>query len=203
MTYHDPRTPNPSDQPSFHWPPMPASPPLPEPPAPKKKHTARNVAFAAIGLFILIATIIGIALGAQSGTPRTSTATGYSGEDQQRQLDETPAAEPTTEPPTTGRALTAADMTLTLKTTEKQCFGSAGCNLTVEVRAKRKPGVPEPNPDETWQVTYQITGDEAGPIIGSFEITDGKYDINEENLSTRSSKTKVTIKVTDVEKVGI
>jgi hypothetical protein len=173
------------------------------PPASAKKRRLWPILFAAIGLFILIATIIGIALGAQSGTPRTSTPTGSNAEDQQRQLDETPAAEPTTEPPTTGRAITAADMTLTLKTTEKQCFGSAGCNLTVEVRAKRKPGVPEPNPDETWQVTYQITGDEAGPIIGSFEITDGKYDINEENLSTRSSKTKVTVKVISVEKEGI
>jgi hypothetical protein len=105
-------------------------------------------------------------------------------------------------PTTAGPALTKSDVKLSLKTTDKQCFGSVGCNVTVQVEAAHADGVGSFKSAETWLVTYEISGDESGPIVGSFEITDGKYDVNEESLSTKSSKTKVSVKVVDVEKVG-
>jgi hypothetical protein len=50
-------------------------------------------------------------------------------------------------------------------------------------------------------VTYQISGDESGPIIGTFNIHgNGKYDVNEEFLSTPSENTPVRVKVLDVER---
>jgi len=98
--------------------------------------------------------------------------------------------------------LTKQDVELSLKTTEKQCFGSAGCNVTVQVRASMDQEVVDSlSPDGTWDVTYQITGDESGPIIGTFSIYgNGKYDVNEELLSTRSTNTPIRIRVTDVER---
>ncbi|MFF5081632.1 hypothetical protein ACFY36_31675 [Actinoplanes sp. NPDC000266] len=59
-----------------------------------------------------------------------------------------------------GPELSAADVKLTPKVAEKQCFGSAGCNVTVKV-----------------QMSY------AGPTL-------------------KSSRTKITAKVTGVERVG-
>jgi hypothetical protein len=51
------------------------------------------------------------------------------------------------------------------------------------------------DPSGQWNITYQITGDESGPIIGTFNIYgDGQYDVNEEFLPTRSSNTPITIK---------
>lgn len=94
-----------------------------------------------------------------------------------------------------------SDFKLTPKITDKQCFGSAGCNVDLEVKVAY--GGPPLSADDTWRITYQITGDESGPIIGSTDITGENYDLNEESLSTKNSKTKITIKVTDVEKRGL
>jgi hypothetical protein len=56
-------------------------------------------------------------------------------------------------------------------------------------------------PDGTWDDTYQINGDESGPIIGTFSVYgNGKYDVNEEFLSMPSANTPVNIKVTSVER---
>jgi hypothetical protein len=98
--------------------------------------------------------------------------------------------------------LTKQDIELTLKTKEKQCFGSAGCNVTVQVRASLDGAVLDALPsDGTWDVTYQISGDESGPIIGTFSVYgNGKYDVNEEFLSTPSANTPVDVKVVSVER---
>jgi hypothetical protein len=63
-------------------------------------------------------------------------------------------------------------------------------------------GGPALSEDDTWEVTYQVSGDEDGPIIGTFEVTGTSYEVQEESLSTRSRNTKVGVEVTDVEKVG-
>lgn len=102
--------------------------------------------------------------------------------------------------PAAGPILTTDNIELSLKTTEKQCFGSAGCIVKVKVEAGWDSTL---SPDETWEVTYEITGDESGPIVGSFDVTGQQYDVNTENLSTKSKSTKIRIKVTSVDKLGI
>jgi hypothetical protein len=202
MTYEN-RTPDASGQPQppSHWPPMPQT-EQPPPASGKKKRRLWPILFAAVGLFVLIATIIGITLGAQSGTPRTSTPTGYSAEDQQRQLDETPAAEPTTEPAAPAATPRVKDIALRAKITEKKCYGSGvGCNVGFNIAAEYVG--PALNPDDTWLVTYEVTGIEDGPLIGSLEMTGDQYTSNPEYVGTKSSKSKIIIKVTSVEKVGI
>ncbi|GID32660.1 hypothetical protein [Paractinoplanes brasiliensis] len=104
----------------------------------------------------------------------------------------------TTAPP--GPDLSPSDIRLTPKVAEKNCFGSAGCNVTVKVQmAYQGPALSE---DETFEVTYELLGDENGPIIGTFEVSGPSYTEDEQSLSTKSSKTKISAKVTDVERVG-
>jgi hypothetical protein len=94
-----------------------------------------------------------------------------------------------------------SDFALTTKITDKQCFGSAGCNISLEV--KMAYGGQDLSAGDTWLITYEITGDESGPIVGSIEVKGDTYEVNRESLSTKNSKTKIDIKVTDVEKRGL
>lgn len=111
-----------------------------------------------------------------------------------------PVDSPTTPAPAAKVGLTKNDVKLTLKTESKHCFGSAGCNLTLRVNATvdfSKVG------DSTWDITYSIKGDESGPTIGTITLNpDKSYIPGEEAISTASSGTKVTVTVTEVEKVG-
>lgn len=90
-----------------------------------------------------------------------------------------------------------SDITLTPKITRKKCFGSAGCNVTFRLELEYSgPGL---DPATTWLVSYEIRGVEDGPEIGSLELTGTQFTSQEEDVSTPSSKSKVTIKVTSVE----
>ena len=90
------------------------------------------------------------------------------------------------------------DFKLTPKITGRQCFGSAGCNIKFKVKmVYTGPGLPE---DDTWAVTYEVSGVEDGPAINTFEITGDEYTYDDgEQGSTPSSSTKLKVKVTDVE----
>jgi hypothetical protein len=125
----------------------------------------------------------------ESNTP---TPTGLTDPDPQSGA---PSPEPTFQDPT------LSDIELSLKTTEKQCFGSAGCNVGVRIQVSMSDSAQASlDPSGQWDVTYQITGDESGPIIGTFSIYgDGQYDVSEEFLSTRSSNTPITIKATSID----
>jgi hypothetical protein len=109
--------------------------------------------------------------------------------------------EPTEPPEPTYERLTADDLEVTLRTTESSCYGSAGGLVTVRLRVGIDGGVASTlDPDVTWDVTYKITGDENGPIIGTFSIyPDGQYDVNEEFIATPTCATKPSITVQRVE----
>lgn len=202
MTHPD-QQPN-ANQPGPDSPPQ--SPPLVPPPA-KKSRLGLALGAAAL-LVAVIGGTVAVTLAAQNDDAASKAPAGETAWDrEQRQniADETlpDATEPASESTPAGHVVTAADMTLKTKITSKKCFGSAGCNLTVQVIAERKAGVPEPDPGDTWLVTYEITGVDDAPVIGSFEITDGAYTVNEEALGTKTKDSKVKIKITAVDKVGI
>jgi hypothetical protein len=159
------------------------------------------IAGGGFGAVLLIAvTIASTLVIARSGGPHPAASpTAAIAIDPEQQAT---AAEPvpTETTPAPGPSLAATDLTLTPKVTEKQCFGSAGCNVTVKITVGY--GGPTLSEDDTWEVTYQLTGDESGPIVGSFELSGAKYDQDEISLSTKSSKTKITAKATDVEVSG-
>jgi hypothetical protein len=160
----------------------------PLPPRPDSAVKKRSVTLAVAGAGIAVALVAGIGIG-YAAAPKTST-------------NEDSAQETSSPSPSPAGNLTKSDIELSLKTTQRQCFGSAGCNVTVEVRASVDQLVLDALPaDGTWDVTYQISGDESGPIIGTFSLYgNGKYDVNEEFLSTPSENTPVRVKALDVER---
>lgn len=108
---------------------------------------------------------------------------------------------PAASAPPVGALLHAQDVHLSLKTVGRQCFGTAGCNVSVEVVVgwEAPYGV---TPADSWRVIYQIGGDESGPIVGSVSVMgDGTYEVNVETMHTRGSAVKPTIAVVEVEKI--
>ncbi|MFD8676769.1 hypothetical protein ACFV1A_27280 [Streptomyces seoulensis] len=93
---------------------------------------------------------------------------------------------------------TSKDFELTLKTTEKQCFGSAGCNITVEPHLSYL-SVTSLDPEKTLSITYEVRGDESGPVIETMELTDqDQLTYDPVSITTPGRLTKVTAKITDV-----
>jgi hypothetical protein len=147
----------------------------------------------------IVGLIIGVAIGQSTGDTTTpSTVAQESASPTGMSLA---PPEPTEPPEPVYDTLTAKDLELTLKTIESSCYGSAGGLQTVRIRVGIDGTVADNlDPDVTWDVTYKLTGDENGPIVGTFSIyPDGQYDVNEENLATPTCATKPTIRITDVE----
>ena len=86
---------------------------------------------------------------------------------------------------------------LKVKVTEKQCFGSAGCNITYRIEPSYG-GLPLSESDE-WLITYTVSGGTDGPQINSFTLrgTQIEYDADE-FIQVKSTKTVLTAAVTAV-----
>ena len=104
----------------------------------------------------------------------------------------TPAEDPTPAAPT------AADFAIMLKVKEQQCFGSAGCNVTVEPKLTILGEVPE---EGTAEMTFKVSRDESGPVIETIEadLASGTYRSSDILMSTTSSGVVPKAKITDVE----
>jgi hypothetical protein len=92
--------------------------------------------------------------------------------------------------------LTTKTIKLTVKTTEKACFGSAGCNVQYEIRAAIATGT---TPGDC-EVTYEVRGLD-DPQIGTLRVMpNGRYtqDSYQSGQTPRSSS-KLTAVVTDIE----
>ncbi|MBY8870499.1 hypothetical protein K7640_01425 [Micromonospora sp. PLK6-60] len=117
---------------------------------------------------------------------------------------------PTTAPPTTAAETTTApaptvalfdeptkkDFKLAVKVLRKQCFGSAGCNITYRIDVTYTgSGL---DPAKTYEVTYEVRGGE-DPAVNTFEVTGETASVQQEETgSTRRSGDKLTAVVTDV-----
>jgi hypothetical protein len=89
-----------------------------------------------------------------------------------------------------------ADFRIEVIVLEKECFGSAGCNVTFRI----DPKYTGTRDVEDVEVTYEVLGGEDGPKINTFTIDSAgmaSFD-EEEHLSTPSSNTEITAKVTSV-----
>ncbi|MEU4383442.1 hypothetical protein [Micromonospora echinofusca] len=115
---------------------------------------------------------------------------------------------PTTAAPTTAPATTAPpaptygtptknDFKLKVKVLRKQCFGSAGCNITYRIDVTYIGDV-SLDPSKTYEVTYQVKGAE-DPVINTFEVSGDSASVQQEEMaSTKRSGDKLTAVVTDV-----
>ncbi|MFF6866680.1 hypothetical protein [Streptomyces ardesiacus] len=131
------------------------------------------------------------ATASENSTPTTDPAT-------------TVADEPEPDPEPVFTAPTADDFTISLRTTSRQCFGSAGCNITVEPQLSYTGFSDDLDPDAVYQITYEITGDTSGPIVKTAELSEQTtLNYTPTSLSTASSSTKLSVKITDITETGI
>lgn len=183
MTHHHP------------FPPQPAQPPLQVPP-PRRR--AWPYVLGGLGVIVLIALCIGLVQGTTNGVSSTGRPA---------QIVGTAAATATTATSGAGAVSAAGGpaanfgaqhVKLTVKTTSKECFGSAGCHVEWSIRLATKTGASIP---DRCEITYEVTGPADGPQIGTLVLTaDGQYTQDEYAFAqTPRSSTKLAAKVTDME----
>jgi hypothetical protein len=154
---------------------------------------------------VIITALVALAVGGIAGGVSSgdgTTATSLAPTVAKAEPSTEPTEEPTPEP--TEYTPKESDWVLKVKIKDKQCFGSAGCNVTARITPYYNgAGSFETElPDEgVIELTYKVTGDESGPITGTLEIdcADQTNEIGEESMSTRRSGTVVRATVTDVE----
>ena len=100
-----------------------------------------------------------------------------------------------------GHALAPRNLKLGLKVRSKECFGSAGCNLEVQIDPQYIGS--QDLSSGAWDITYEIRGGEDGPLVETMTLEDGTFSFPESQvLSTPSSSTQLTAVVTSVDSNG-
>lgn len=123
--------------------------------------------------------------GARSASPGTSTSVSVS-----------PSVSASASYP-----VTAKDIKLTVKVLERQCFGSAGCN--VQFRINTLTYTVDLDPEATYEVTYSYKGLE-DPVENRLTLdgSTGRYEFEETEFGqTANRSAKITAVVTGVEKM--
>ncbi len=93
---------------------------------------------------------------------------------------------------------TKDDFDLTLKITGKECFGSAGCNVETKVSVTYVGIEDVEDLPSNIDITFDIRGGEE-PYTATIEMEDGKYSPDTALIQTKSSKSKLTATITDVD----
>ena len=184
-----PALPEPSPQPA---------PPLGPPMPPVKKKSKLPWTIGAVALVVLLCF---------GGCAAVLAAAGDAADEDKKVAQSaapTPRSSAAAAPATTAAAPSyptpkPSDFKLKVKMLDKQCFGSAGCNVQFRVSDLTYSGSGL-DPDATYELSYKFKGLE-DPMIGTFELEgDGSYRIAEREFgSTRRSSDKVTAVVTEVE----
>lgn len=157
----------------------------------KKRHTLRTI-FIVIGSFAAVLLVGGLIAAAAGGAAKVPATPGgsFSPATQQVDVPSAPAPTPAAVMPTAG------DFGITMKTTSKDCFGSAGCLVTVQ------PAIAyHGSPDITTlscEITYSVTGGKDGDSVATLHATGTAFPQIDTMIQTPSSKTKVSATITDV-----
>lgn len=175
-------------------------------PVPPPKKQSRHP----IGLYIGIAVIVALCgiggvitaavIGAADDKPKGAPVAGVP----DRGAVPTPNVKPAPATPTTPArsTLSKSDVELTVKITEKNCFGSAGCNVQWDLKAAVEGGKANRlvAAGDTCSVTYRMRG-LTDTQTGTLTINDdGTYNSDSWNFGqTKKSSAKVTAEVTEVE----
>ena len=176
-------------------PPAPPAPPLPEatPPTPKAPWYKRKLIVAGIvvGVIVIIAGIAG-GTSQKTGTPTASS--NQNAGDVNAAPAYTPPPEPSYDVPS------ASDFQMGLKILEKQCFGSAGCNITYRITVGYPGAALNLDPAEEYELTYEVRGGEDGPVVNTLTLQGDSFVTDEQEIvSTSSSKSKLTVHILSVE----
>ena len=167
--------------------------PEPEPATPTKTTRWPWIAGIVAALFIGIGIGIGAAAGGGGDDGAQTTTPDDVVEDAETAA---PAYTPPPEPaePTYPDPV-VADYTITLYETEKQCFGSAGCNVTFTVDLAY--AGPVLDPAKTYELRYEVDGAE-DPLLSTLEITGDEYTSTESSVSTASESDELTVTALDI-----
>lgn len=176
-------------------------PPMPPQASPRRTHRGSVIAAA-------VALVVGIGIGYGIG----NSSSGNTGTHQAAQSHAPTISATTPNFPATYSApapvqhakpirVRAADFVIKLRIKSKQCFGSAGCNLTFQIDPKYN-GLADLSKG-SWDVTYVVRGGEDGPQINTFTIRNGRASFDSvEDISTSWSGAKLTAKATSVQTNG-
>ncbi|WP_330267352.1 hypothetical protein [Streptomyces griseorubiginosus] len=179
-------------------------PPSPiEAPAPSNKRRANAVIIGSAAAVIAAIVTTGlVVVGATTGStpnddkPSTTAAPSSAGEDLAAPFAE---ADPEPDPEPTYAQVDADSFSIDLRTTERQCFGSAGCNVTVEPDLTYLGSSGDLDPDAVYEITYEIHGDESGPVIQTAELTNQtSLSYRPSLISTASASTELSVEITDI-----
>lgn len=95
--------------------------------------------------------------------------------------------------------LLSTDVKLTVKVLDKECFGTAGCNLEYKVLATWPPS--KVARGDSYAITYEVSGPEDGKQIGTLIVNDDEtFKTEEDFASTKNSSVKLKAAVTDISK---
>jgi hypothetical protein len=175
------------------------------PPPPRKRHRARNWAIAVAAL----AVVGGIAGGATSGGKKHVAKPSQTPHSTPHTSATTPSDDPANPPPLVGDEAdpapvyivpTKADFVVTLKILTKDCFGSAGCNVTYRPILAQNQPAGSFDPSITYDVTYTVGGGVDGAQTDTLYVTGDVHEAPNDGMAqTGSSGAKLTAKVTTVE----
>lgn len=170
-------------------------PPAPIPPPPRKRSTTLIVGLtaaavtAALGVGILIGSSGDESPAKSSKASTTAVSKADDSEDEDIWEDPKPTYD----------EVDVNSFEIELRTKSRKCFGSAGCNVEVEPDLTYLGDTDSLDPDATYEVTYEITGDEDGPILETLDITDrDDLLVSTTLVSTSSSYTEISVEITDV-----
>jgi hypothetical protein len=151
--------------------------------------------------FLAFGTVLGLAVGVGIGAlvwSNDSVSSDVDGEQVVVTSDETTEPSPEPSPEEAVIRLAPKDFEIELKTLEKQCFGSAGCNVTFRIDPIYVGSSPLPDTG-TIEVIYEVRGGEDSPQINTFTISGGQAEYDaEEFASTTSESAVLTARATEV-----
>lgn len=156
----------------------------------------------------IAALVVGLVLGSMAGgsgkassssvAAAAPTVTVTATETATYEADDTSDDGGTDDATTTSSSPTKDDFVIKLKVTSKQCFGSAGCNVTTKASVSYVGSGSTDDLPSYIDITYKIKGAE-DPYTATIQMEDGQYTPDTAILSTRRSSAKLTAVVTAVE----
>jgi len=180
-----------------HYPPNPGVPSKP----PSKRHWVR---WTLVGAAVLAVAIgVGAAAGGEQSTPATVASKPAHTTPSSSAPVSAPASiqPPIIEPAApTYTAMSKTNVTVTLKILTKDCFGTAGCNVTYRPILTQLVPAGSFDPDVTYDITYQVRGGDDGAQVDTLYVTGDKYEQPSDGMAqTGSAGVKLTAVVTAVE----
>lgn len=142
------------------------------------------------GVAAMVAILAGCGAGGSAESTAAETVTVTATQTVSTTVEVTPMPEPAAELPK------AKDFKIGVKIRRQACFGSAGCNVSFQVN----PSYTGPLDVSTgsYDITYQVSGGDSGPMINTMTLEDGTFSYPREEMLSTSGTPRLTATVTSV-----